>query len=112
MRQELHLVEVPVTQLLTRLQSLRAHCCLVSSTRKFCPFVRPSGPHRLIRRMQMQTSLRKSLITSCLALSVAVVGQNALAGQEDALHWQSVIGIVQANSVVGSGTGAVTGAPG
>jgi hypothetical protein len=57
----------------------------------------------------MQTSLRKSLITSCLALSVIVIGQNTSAGQGDALQWQSVIGIAQANGVVGSGAGAATG---
>jgi hypothetical protein len=66
----------------------------------------------------MQTFLRKSLIISGLALGAAVIGQNASAGQngtavpDDILHWQSVIGIIQASNVVGTGTGAVTGAPG
>jgi hypothetical protein len=60
----------------------------------------------------MQTLLRKSLIVSGLALGVAAIGQNAYAGSYSALHWQSVIGIAQANNVVGSGTGAATGAPG
>lgn len=66
----------------------------------------------------MQTFLRKSLIVSGLALGAAVIGQNASAGQngtavpDDTLRWQSVIGIIQASNVVGSGTGAVTGAPG
>jgi hypothetical protein len=65
----------------------------------------------------MQTWLRKSLLVAGLALGAAVIGQNASgqnngASSDDALHWQSVIGIVQANNVVGSGTGAVTGAPG
>ncbi|MEP6656546.1 MAG: hypothetical protein ABJC33_04880 [Betaproteobacteria bacterium] len=57
----------------------------------------------------MQTLLRKSLIVSGLALGAAVIGQNAIAGPGDTLRWQSVIGIAQANNVVGSGTGAVTG---
>ena len=57
----------------------------------------------------MQTFLRKSLIVSGLALGAAVIGQNAIAGPDDTLRWQSVIGIAQANNVVGSGTGAVTG---
>ena len=60
----------------------------------------------------MQTLLRKSLIVSGLALDAAVIGRNAIAGAGDTLHWQSVIGIVQGNNVVGSGTGAATGAPG
>ena len=65
----------------------------------------------------MQTLLRKSLFVAGLALGAAVIGQNASgqntdAGSDDTVHWQSVIGIVQANNVVGSGTGAVTGAPG
>jgi hypothetical protein len=57
----------------------------------------------------MQTSLRKSLVVTGLALGAAVIGQNAIADQGDTLHWQSVIGIAQANGVVGIGTGAVTG---
>jgi len=56
--------------------------------------------------------LRKSLIISGLALGAAIVGQNASADPNDSARWQSVIGIVQANNIVGSGTGAVTGAPG
>ncbi len=57
----------------------------------------------------MQTFLRKSLIVSGLALGAAVTVQNASADSGDTLRWQSVIGIVQANNVVGTGTGAVTG---
>lgn len=57
----------------------------------------------------MQSLLRKSLIVSGLALGAAVIGQNASADSGDTLRWQSVIGIAQANNVVGSGTGAVTG---
>jgi hypothetical protein len=56
--------------------------------------------------------LRKSLIISGLALGAAVIGQNASADPGDTVHWQSVIGIIQASNVVGSGTGAATGAPG
>ncbi len=57
----------------------------------------------------MQTWLRKSSIVSGIALGAAVLGGNASAGQGEVLVWQSVIGIVQANNVVGRGTGAVTG---
>lgn len=57
----------------------------------------------------MTTLLRKILIGSGLALGAAVVGQNAVAGLGDDLRWQSVIGIVQPNNVVGTGSGAVTG---
>jgi hypothetical protein len=60
----------------------------------------------------MQTLLRKSLIVSGLALGAALIGGNASADPGDNLRWQSVIGIVQAGNVVGSGTGAVTGVPG
>lgn len=66
----------------------------------------------------MQTLFRKSLLISGLALVAAIIGQNASAGQnanavsDDTLRWRSVIGIIQANNVVGSGTGAVPGAPG
>ena len=60
----------------------------------------------------MQTILRKSLIVSGLALAAAVIGQNANADPGDNVHWKSIVGIIQANSVVGTGTGAVTGAPG
>jgi hypothetical protein len=56
----------------------------------------------------MQTSWKKSLLVSSLALGAAFAGANALAAGET-VHWQTVIGIVQANNVVGSGTGAVTG---
>ena len=60
----------------------------------------------------MQTLLRKSLIVSGLALGAALIGGNASADPGDTVHWQSVIGIIQANNVVGSGTGAAAGAPG
>jgi len=67
----------------------------------------------------MQASFRKALIVTGLALGAAVVGQNASADPLDILRdsgnnlrWQSVIGIAQAGNVVGTGTGAVTGAPG
>jgi hypothetical protein len=65
----------------------------------------------------MQALFRKSLIVAGLALGAAVVGQNASADSLDIfrdsannLRWQSVIGIAQAGNVVGTGTGAVTGA--
>jgi hypothetical protein len=60
----------------------------------------------------MQTSLRKSLIVSAFALSAATIGHTAGADPGDNIHWQSVIGIVQGNNVVGSGSGAATGVPG
>jgi hypothetical protein len=60
----------------------------------------------------MQKLFRNSLLVSALALVAATIAQNAKADPGDVVHWQSVIGIVQASNVVGSGTGAVTGAPG
>jgi hypothetical protein len=57
----------------------------------------------------MQTLWRKSMLVSGLALGAALIGPNASANADDTLRWQSVIGIAQANNVVGSGTGAVTG---
>lgn len=57
----------------------------------------------------MQTWLRKSLVCTALALGAT---QMAHAGQSEVARWQSVIGIIQGGNVVGSGTGAVTGAPG
>jgi hypothetical protein len=57
----------------------------------------------------MQTWLRKSLVFTALALGATQV---AYAQQSDVVRWQSVIGIIQGGNVVGSGTGAVTGAPG
>ena len=60
----------------------------------------------------MNTQLSKSLIVSALALGAAVFGVNASADPGDNLRWQSVIGIIQGGNVVGTGTGAITGAPG
>ena len=60
----------------------------------------------------MQTFLRKSLLVSGIALGATLIGGNASADSAHTLHWQSVIGIVQVTNVVGSGTGAATGAPG
>jgi hypothetical protein len=60
----------------------------------------------------MQTFLRKSLLVSGIALGATLIGGNASADSAYALRWQSVIGIVQGTNVVGSGTGAATGAPG
>jgi hypothetical protein len=57
----------------------------------------------------MKTLLKKSLVVTALALGAA---QFAHAEQIDVVRWQSVIGIIQGGNVVGSGTGAVTGAPG
>jgi len=60
----------------------------------------------------MHASLRNSLIVSGLAVAATLAGRNASAGSEDFIRWESVIGIAQGNNVVGTGTGAVTGAPG
>jgi len=60
----------------------------------------------------MQKPSSKCSLVAVLALVAAAAGQNAIAGSGDTLRWQSVIGIIQGNNVVGSGTGAVTGAPG
>jgi hypothetical protein len=57
----------------------------------------------------MQTWLRKSLVIAVLTLGGT---QFAYADQSDIARWQSVIGIIQGGNVVGSGTGAVAGAPG
>jgi hypothetical protein len=60
----------------------------------------------------MQKLFSKSLIVSGLALGAAVFGQSASASSEDLVRWQSVIGIIQGNNIVGTGAGAVMGAPG
>ena len=57
----------------------------------------------------VQTSLRNSLLISVLALGIAPV---AHAQEPYVARWHTVIGIIQGSNVVGSGTGAVTGAPG
>ena len=57
----------------------------------------------------MQTLLRKSLVITALALGAT---QSAHADQNNFARWESVIGIIQGGNVVGTGTGAVTGAPG
>ena len=57
----------------------------------------------------MQTFLRKSLVVTALTLGAT---QFAYAEQSEFARWQSVIGIIQGGNVVGSGTGAITGAPG
>ena len=58
----------------------------------------------------MQTRLSKSLFISAIALGATVA--HAASDPADFLRWQSVIGIIQGGNVVGTGTGAVTGAPG
>lgn len=61
----------------------------------------------------MQTAMRKSLFVSLFAVGAALAGQSVSAqADDDVIRWQSINGIIQANSVVGTGTGAVTGAPG
>ena len=58
----------------------------------------------------MHTWLSKSLFISAIAVGATVA--HAAADTPNFLRWQSVIGIIQGGNVVGSGTGAVTGAPG
>ena len=58
----------------------------------------------------MQTWLSKSLFISAIALGATVA--HAATDGVDSLRWHSVIGIIQGGNVVGSGSGAVTGAPG
>ncbi|SRR6266567_2998654 len=53
----------------------------------------------------MQTYFFKSLLVSALVLVAAVAAQNASADPGDTLRWQSVIGIIQGNAVVGSASG-------
>jgi hypothetical protein len=60
----------------------------------------------------MQSFMHKSLIVSALAVGAALAGANAYASPDDKLQWRSIIGIIQGNSTVGSGTGIATGAPG
>jgi hypothetical protein len=64
----------------------------------------------------MQTWLRNSLVSTALALGAAQMTHAAQSDfartGPDIARWQSVIGIIQGGNVVGSGTGAVTGAPG
>ena len=61
----------------------------------------------------MQTWLGKSLVVTALALGATQFAEASNSNaQSDVARWQSVIGIIQGGNVVGSGTGAVTGAPG
>jgi len=57
----------------------------------------------------MQTSFRNALVIAALGVGIA---PTAHAQDAYVARWQSVIGIIQASNVVGTGTGAVTGAPG
>jgi hypothetical protein len=57
----------------------------------------------------MQTWSRKWLVIAALMLGGS---QLAHAEPSNVVRWQSVIGIIQGGNVVGSGAGAVTGAPG
>jgi hypothetical protein len=58
----------------------------------------------------MQTWFTRSMFIAALALGATVA--QASNNQDDIVRWQSVIGIIQGGNVVGSGTGAATGAPG
>jgi hypothetical protein len=49
-------------------------------------------------------TLGAALVAAALATPIA-----ANADEGETLHWQSIVGILQANNVVGSGSGAVTG---
>jgi hypothetical protein len=52
------------------------------------------------------------MIASLLTLGTAFAGANANADPGDGFGWHAVIGIAAPNNVVGTGTGAATGAPG
>jgi hypothetical protein len=58
----------------------------------------------------MQFRLGKSAVVTALALGAAVA--HASTDPAAVIRWQSVVGIIQAGNVVGTGSGAVTGAPG
>jgi len=60
----------------------------------------------------MQKWLRKSLVITALSIGATQFADASNNEQSDVARWQSVIGIIQGGNVVGSGTGAVTGAPG
>lgn len=51
----------------------------------------------------------KTLMLASLAIATGSASMLASADAEDTARWQTVIGIMQAGNVVGSGTGAVTG---
>jgi hypothetical protein len=100
-------LETKATKLLGGSLSLLAACGRISGQKAIRAFSTASIHFQLEKIMQ--TLLRKSLVITALALGAA---QLAHAQQSDVARWQSVIGIIQGGNVVGSGTGAVTGAPG
>ncbi len=57
----------------------------------------------------MHSSLVKSLIVAAFAFGTTAVTQTASADPASSVRWETVVGILQPNNVVGSGTGAATG---
>lgn len=57
----------------------------------------------------MQTHWPKATIGAAVLAAALVSPLQATAGEGGLLQWQTIVGIVQANNVVGSGSGAVIG---
>ena len=53
--------------------------------------------------------LPKFRVARCALAAALVVPALAVADAGDSIQWRTIVGLVQANNVVGSGTGAVTG---
>ncbi len=52
---------------------------------------------------------RRSMSAFAALLAASIVSFHANADTGDSIQWQSIVGILQANNVVGVGTGAITG---
>ena len=57
----------------------------------------------------MQTSWSTPALGAAILAAALLSPVQAIADDGDAIQWQAIVGILQANNVVGSGTGAVTG---
>lgn len=57
----------------------------------------------------MQTSWSRPTLAAAVVTAALLSPVPASADAGDTLQWQTIIGIIQANNVVGSGTGLVTG---
>ena len=57
----------------------------------------------------MESVIDKTLLLAGLAIATGSASMLASADADDTARWETVIGIVQAGNVVGSGSGAVTG---
>jgi hypothetical protein len=64
--------------------------------------------HSIVRRSSVHPSAKPALAGSILVVAF-VLAATARADSGDSIRWQSIVGIVQANNVVGTGSGAVTG---